>query len=200
MDVDLDLQARRDLYAVTAALAGLYFGGVGIASEVVHAHYPAFGRMGADRRDHCCGIVVRSAEADDSGRVDRVFDQKSFDYRETLIDFGRRLNSQTDLRALVDFDCGAAAADASGYARGSVSGYGAKQLRRGRRGGGYEAPLSNWRFAWTGQPGNGGPEHAGRAFSGLRPHRLERSHFSGEPTAGAALCPTPSSAARACST
>jgi two-component system NtrC family sensor kinase len=35
-------------------------------------------------------------------RVDRVFDQKSFDYRETLIDFGRRLNSQTDLRALVD--------------------------------------------------------------------------------------------------
>ncbi len=35
-------------------------------------------------------------------RVDRVFDQKSFDYRETLIDFGRSLNSQTDLRALVD--------------------------------------------------------------------------------------------------
>ena len=35
-------------------------------------------------------------------RVDRVFDQKSFDYRETLIEFGRSLNSQTDLRALVD--------------------------------------------------------------------------------------------------
>ena len=34
--------------------------------------------------------------------MDRVFDQKSFDYRETLIDFGRSLNSQTDLRALVD--------------------------------------------------------------------------------------------------
>jgi PAS domain S-box-containing protein len=33
--------------------------------------------------------------------VDRVFDQKSFDYRETLIDFGRSLNSQTDLGALV---------------------------------------------------------------------------------------------------
>jgi PAS domain-containing protein len=31
-----------------------------------------------------------------------VFDQKNFDYRETLIEFGRSLNSQTDLRALVD--------------------------------------------------------------------------------------------------
>jgi PAS domain S-box-containing protein len=36
------------------------------------------------------------------GRVDRVFDQKRFDYRETLINFGRSLNAQTDLRALVD--------------------------------------------------------------------------------------------------
>src|SRR6202042_3330776 len=35
-------------------------------------------------------------------RVDRVFDQKRFDYRETLGEFGRGLNSQTDLRALVD--------------------------------------------------------------------------------------------------
>ena len=34
--------------------------------------------------------------------VDRVFDRKNFDYRETLIDFGRSLNSQTDLRALLD--------------------------------------------------------------------------------------------------
>ena len=36
------------------------------------------------------------------GRVDRIFDQKRFDYRETLVDFGRSLNSQTDLRALLD--------------------------------------------------------------------------------------------------
>ena len=34
-------------------------------------------------------------------RVDRVFDQKRFDYRETLVDFGRNLNAQTDLEALV---------------------------------------------------------------------------------------------------
>jgi two-component system NtrC family sensor kinase len=34
--------------------------------------------------------------------VDRVFDQKSIDYRETLVEFGRELNAQTDLRALVN--------------------------------------------------------------------------------------------------
>jgi len=35
-------------------------------------------------------------------RVDRVFDQKRFDYRETLVKFGRELNAQTDLGALVE--------------------------------------------------------------------------------------------------
>ncbi len=34
--------------------------------------------------------------------MDRVFDQKRFDYRETLVEFGRGLNAQTDLRALLD--------------------------------------------------------------------------------------------------
>ena len=34
--------------------------------------------------------------------MDRVFDQKRFDYRETLVEFGRGINSQTDLRALLD--------------------------------------------------------------------------------------------------
>ena len=35
-------------------------------------------------------------------RVDRVFDRKRYDYRETLIEFARDLNSQTDLRALLN--------------------------------------------------------------------------------------------------
>ena len=35
-------------------------------------------------------------------RLDRMFDQKNFDYRETLVEFGRELNAQTDLRTLVE--------------------------------------------------------------------------------------------------
>jgi PAS domain S-box-containing protein len=34
--------------------------------------------------------------------VDRVFDRKRYDYRQTLIEFGRGLSSQTDLRALLN--------------------------------------------------------------------------------------------------
>ncbi len=35
-------------------------------------------------------------------RVDRVFDRKRYDYRQTLIEFGRSLSSQTDLPTLLD--------------------------------------------------------------------------------------------------
>ena len=34
--------------------------------------------------------------------MDRVFDRKRYDYRQTLIDFGRGLSSQTDLRTLLN--------------------------------------------------------------------------------------------------
>jgi hypothetical protein len=102
MDVDLIFKRGVTYTLVTAALAGLYFGGVGIASEVIHTHYPAFGIWGPIVAIIVVGLSFDPLKRMIQGRVDRVFDQKSFDYRETLIDFGRRLNSQTDLRALVD--------------------------------------------------------------------------------------------------
>ena len=48
------------------------------------------------------GIVFDPLKRAIQARVDRVFDQKRFDYRETLVEFGRGINSQTDLRALLD--------------------------------------------------------------------------------------------------
>ena len=48
------------------------------------------------------GIVFDPLKRTIQARVDRVFDQKRFDYRETLVEFGRGINSQTDLRALLD--------------------------------------------------------------------------------------------------
>jgi two-component system NtrC family sensor kinase len=68
----------------------------------VHTNYPAFGKLGPIIAIIVVGLSFDPLKRMIQGRVDRVFDQKSFDYRETLIDFGRRLNSQTDLRALVD--------------------------------------------------------------------------------------------------
>ena len=48
------------------------------------------------------GLIFDPLKRAIQARVDRIFDQKRFDYRETLVEFGRGLNSQTDLRALLD--------------------------------------------------------------------------------------------------
>jgi two-component system NtrC family sensor kinase len=102
MDVDLIFKRGVTYTLATAALAGLYFGVVGIMSEVVHTRYPGFGVWGPIVAIIVVGLSFDPLKRMIQGRVDRVFDQKSFDYRETLIDFGRSLNSQTDLRALLD--------------------------------------------------------------------------------------------------
>jgi PAS domain S-box-containing protein len=102
MDVDLIFKRGVTYTLATAALAGLYFGAVGIMSEIVHARYPVFGVWGPIVAIIVVGLSFDPLKRMIQGRVDRVFDQKNFDYRETLIEFGRSLNSQTDLRALVD--------------------------------------------------------------------------------------------------
>ncbi len=47
------------------------------------------------------GLLFDPLKRTIQARVDRVFDQKRFDYRETLVEFGRELNAQTDLATLV---------------------------------------------------------------------------------------------------
>jgi len=102
MDVDLIFKRGVTYTLVTAALAGLYFLIVGGMSEYVHARFPGLGFWGPIVAIMVVGLTFDPMKRTIQARVDRVFDRKSFDYRETLIDFGRSLNSQTDLRALLD--------------------------------------------------------------------------------------------------
>jgi PAS domain S-box-containing protein len=102
MDVDLIFKRGVTYTLATAALVGFYFLAVGIASEMVHARFPSFGYMGPIVAILVVGLSFDPLKRMIQAWVDRVFDQKSFDYRETLIDFGRSLNSQTDLGALVE--------------------------------------------------------------------------------------------------
>src|SRR5665213_689178 len=101
MDVDLIFKRGVTYTLATAALVGLYFGAVGIGGAFVHTK-TSFGTPGLLVAIMVTGLVFDPLKRMLQARVDRVFDQKSFDYRETLIDFGRSLNSQTDLRALLD--------------------------------------------------------------------------------------------------
>src|ERR1035437_3152539 len=101
MDVDLIFKRGVTYTLATAAIVGLYFGVVALGGAFVHTK-TSFGTPGLLIAIRVTGLVFDPLKRMLQARVDRVFDQKSFDYRETLIDFGRSLNSQTDLRALVD--------------------------------------------------------------------------------------------------
>jgi two-component system, NtrC family, sensor kinase len=100
MDVDLIFKRGVTYTLATAALVGLYFAAVAIAAELVHARLPSAWALIA-------AIIVTAQLFEPlkraiQNRVDRVFDRRRYDYRQTLITFGHGLSSQTDLRALLN--------------------------------------------------------------------------------------------------
>ena len=101
MDVDLIFKRGVTYTIATAGLVGLYFAVIGITSEIVHTRLPNLGVWGLMAAIIITGLIFDPLKRGVQSRVDRVFDRKRFDYRETLVDFGRSLNSQTDLNALV---------------------------------------------------------------------------------------------------
>ncbi len=101
MDVDLIFKRGVTYTLATAAIVGLYFGVIALGGEIVHTRWTGLGTPGLVVAIMVTGLVFDPLKRMLQARVDRVFDQKNFDYRETLIDFARSLNSQTDLGALV---------------------------------------------------------------------------------------------------
>jgi two-component system NtrC family sensor kinase len=102
MDVDLIFKRGVTYTLATAALVGFYFALVAVAAELVHKRLPSAGVYGL-----IAAIIVTSALFDPlkraiQSKVDRVFDRKRYDYRKTLIEFGRGLGTQTDLEHLLD--------------------------------------------------------------------------------------------------
>ncbi len=102
MDVDLIFKRGVAYTLATAALVGLYFGIVALIAEVVHTRLHNIGEWGLVAAVIITGLVFDPLKRIIQSRLDRLFDQKSIDYRETLVEFGSELNAQTDLRALVN--------------------------------------------------------------------------------------------------
>jgi len=102
MDTDLIFKRGVSYTLATASLAALYFGLVALAGEIVRNRLPSFRLWGL-----VAAIIITAQLFDPlrrgiQERVDRIFDRKRYDYRETLIEFGRGLSSQTDLKALLN--------------------------------------------------------------------------------------------------
>ncbi len=97
MDVDLIFK-RGMVYTLAAgAIAGAYFAVVAGVAELVHLQIPSSGPIGL-----VLAIVVTALLFDPvrkwiQGRIDQFFYRTGYDYRKTLIEFGRELSSETDL-------------------------------------------------------------------------------------------------------
>ncbi|HZY63214.1 MAG TPA: ATP-binding protein [Edaphobacter sp.] len=102
MDVDLIFKRGVTYTLATASLAGFYFVIVAVGAEIIHTRLPSLRVWGLLAAIVFTGLLFEPLKKAIQARVDRIFDRKRFDYRETLVEFGRGLNSQTDLRALLD--------------------------------------------------------------------------------------------------
>ncbi len=103
MDTDLIFKRGVAYTLATGLLLGGYFGILALTAEQVHVHMPSA------VREWSLGlaILVVAAIFEPLKRaiqkwIDRVFDRHRYDYRKALIEFGRGLNSETDLNALLD--------------------------------------------------------------------------------------------------
>ena len=103
MDTDLIFKRGVAYTLATALILGGYFGVIAIIADIVHQRLPETMREWA----LVVAILITAAVFDPLKRriqewVDRAFDRQRYDYRKALVEFGRGLSSETDLRALLE--------------------------------------------------------------------------------------------------
>ena len=102
MDVDLIFKRGMAYTIAAGTIAAVYFAAVGVTAEIFHKNFPSTGPGGL-----VVVIVVTSVLFDPiknwtRERIDRLFYRKRYDYRKTLIAFGRELNSERDLNKMLE--------------------------------------------------------------------------------------------------
>ena len=97
MDVDLIFKRGMVYTLAAAAIAGVYFAVVAGVAEVVHLRVPSSGPIGMVLVVAVTAILFDPVRKWIQEKVDQFFYRTRYDYRRTLIDFGRDLSSETDL-------------------------------------------------------------------------------------------------------
>ena len=101
MDVDLIFK-RGVVYTLAAAtVVGLYFAGVAGVAELVHLRQPSTGPLGLILAVVVTALLFDPVRKWIQDRVDQAFYRTRYNYRRTLLEFGRELSSQTDLNAML---------------------------------------------------------------------------------------------------
>ena len=102
MDTDLIFKRGMAYILASGLILGGYFGVIALITVMVHNVAPVALREGT----LVLAILVTAAVFDPlkrriQGWVDRAFDRQHYDYRKALAAFGRGLNSETDIAALL---------------------------------------------------------------------------------------------------
>src|SRR5579859_7113933 len=97
MDVDIIFKRGMAYTLATGAIVAVYFGAIAAAAEVIHAKAPGTGPMGLVVAIAITALLFDPLKNWIQERIDRFFYRTRYDYRRTLVEFGRDLNSETDL-------------------------------------------------------------------------------------------------------
>ena len=97
MDVDLIFKRGMAYTIAAGAITAAYFAAVGLASVLFHQNFPNIGPIGLVVAIAVTAILFDPFKKWVQESLDKFFYRKRYDYRRTLIEFGRDLNSETDL-------------------------------------------------------------------------------------------------------
>ena len=97
MDVDLIFKRGMIYTLAAAAIAGTYFTIVALVGLLVHTRVPSAGGAGLVLAIVITALLFEPARKLIQGRIDTLFYRQRYDYRHTLIEFGRELSAETDL-------------------------------------------------------------------------------------------------------
>src|SRR5208282_3735920 len=101
MDVDLIFK-RGVVYTLAAAIVvGMYFALVAGVALLVHNWRPSSGPMGLVLAVVVTALLFDPVRKWIQDHIDQFFYRTSYDYRRTLLEFGRELSSETDLNAML---------------------------------------------------------------------------------------------------
>ncbi len=101
MDVDLIFK-RGVVYTLAAAIVvGLYFGLVAAVALLVHNWQPNSGPVGLILAVVVTALLFDPVRKWIQDRIDQFFYRTRYDYRRTLLEFGRELSSETNLNAML---------------------------------------------------------------------------------------------------
>ncbi len=97
MDVDLIFKRGMAYTLAAATIAGLYFTALALVGDFIRNRVPSAGTAGLVLAIAVTALLFEPLRNWIQERIDRLFYRTRYDYRHTLIEFGRELNAETDL-------------------------------------------------------------------------------------------------------